>query len=553
MSKSRLIPALLMSMAMVVAGCSSNNETPAGSESAGATTEAKADESKAADTDEASSEFLNAYACEPQYLVPTNTNESCGSEILSALFTPLIEIDKDKKPAFGKDHPDTVAEDITHNDDNTVFTIKLKDGFTFHNGEKVDAESYVRAWNFGADPKNAQNNASFFDKIKGYKDVEEGKTTELAGLKAVDEKTLEVTLEEPFLAFPTMLGYTAFYPMPKAGVDDPKAFNEAPIGNGPFKLTGSWQHNQGIETESYKDYPGTKPAYAGIKFSIIEDYNTGYNELLAGNLDVLEDLPSEKQGSFEADLGDYYFEQPSSSFTFLAFPMYVDGFKEKKLRQALSMAIDREAINKAVFNGSRTPADDYVSPTVDGYREGACKYCTFNPEEAKKLFEEAGGYDGTLEVWFNSGAGHEEWIEAVSNSWKQNLGIKDVKFQSMIFAEYLNKLEEKNVKGIYRLGWVADYPVMENYLAPILGTNGSSNYTTYSNSEVDSLLKKGNAAPNLEESVKLYQQADDIVLEDMPLIPIVFAKKFSGTSDRIEGYSVNFYDHVNYLDIKFKK
>ena len=548
MSKTQVIPALLLSLAMLAAGCSSN-PAPSGSE-AGAS-EGASTETAAAGAGEASSDtIINAYSCEPQHLVPTNSNEECGSDILANVFTPLIHINDDKKAVYGKDDPDTVAEDVKANEDNTVWTITLKDGWTFHNGEKVDAESYVRAWNYGANPKNAQANAPFFDKIKGYAEVEAGSATELEGVKAIDEKTLEVTLTEPFAPFVTQLGYTAYYPLPKVAIDDMKAFNEAPIGNGPFKFDGEWKHNQAIHLATNADYPGNKASYGGIHFQIIEDLNTAYNELRAGNLDVVKNLPPEQQATFESDLGENYIEQESSNFTFLAFPTYVDTFKEKKLRQALSMAIDREAINKAVWNGTRTPADDFVSPTIDGYREGICKYCTYNPEEAKKLFEEAGGFDGTLEIWFNSGAGHEEWIEAVSNGWQQTLGIKDVKFQPMVFAEYVTKLEEKSIDGVYRLGWKADYPSMENYLAPIFGSKGSSNYTGYANPEVDELIKKGNAAPSIEESVKLYQQADDILLDEMHLVPIVFSKKYSGKSDRIQNFKLDFFEHVNYNEFK---
>ncbi|WP_336249909.1 ABC transporter substrate-binding protein [Stomatohabitans albus] len=550
MSKFRLSSALLLSLAMLAAGCSSN---PSGGSSEGASDAGSSSNSSSEVATGETGGTLNVYACEPQVLVPSNTNESCGSEILSALFTPLVRIDEDKKPVFGDNQPDTVAKDIKLSDDKLVYTITLKDGFTFHNGEKLDAEAYVRAWNYGANPDNAQNNSAFYDKIAGYQEVQDKAATELSGLKAVDDKTLEVTLSAPFSPFISSLAYTAFYPMPKAGADDVKAYNEAPIGNGPFKMDGEWKHNQSITAVVNADYPGTKPSFSTLNFQIYSDIGTAYNELRAGNLDVVEDLPPEQQASFESDLGENLVVTPSSTFGFLGVPVNVEGLKDKRIRQALSLAIDRDALNKAVWNDTRTPADDYVAQPIDGYREGACTYCTYDPERAKQLFEEAGGYDGTLEVWFNSGAGHEEWIEAIANSWKQNLGISEVKFQSMIFAEFLNKLEEKNVSGPYRLGWSADYPSMDNYLAPILGTDGSSNYTGYSNPEFDNLIKQGNEAATREEAVKFYQQADDLVLEDMPLIPIVYSKKFSGISDNVDDFKVDFYDHVEYVNIKPKQ
>lgn len=264
----------------------------------------------------------------------------------------------------------------------------------------------------------------------------------------------------------------------------------------------------------------------------------------------MEDLPPEQIGSYESDLGDKLYQGPTSNYGFLGFPVNNDAYKDPKIRHALSMAIDRKAIMKAVFNDTRKPADDFVSPLVDGYREGTCKACTYDPTEAKKLYDEAGGIDGTVEVWFNSGSGHEAWVEAVANNWKQNLGVKEVKFQSMVFAEYLNKLEEKKTSGPYRLAWTADYPSMENYLTGLYSTDGSSNYSGYANPKFDDLIKQGNAAKTTEEAVKLYQQADDLLAEDMPVIPILYSTKFSGTSPRVSNYSLDFHDHVDVLKLK---
>ncbi|WP_336249807.1 ABC transporter substrate-binding protein [Stomatohabitans albus] len=531
-------PALLISLALLAAGCSGGSTTTS-SESA-----------MAGGGSGGSGKTIAMHACEPQHLVPSNTADSCGSEILSQLFTPLVRIGSDLKPSFGADNPDTVAETITANDDNSVWTIKLKDGWTFHNGEKVDADAYLRAWNYAVDPKNAQKATNFFEHIKGYQSVVDGTSTELEGLKAVDPMTLEITLESPFAPFITMLSYNAFFPLPKAAMDDINGYNEAPIGNGPFKMDGTWQHNQQINVVRYEDYPGTQADMDAIEHRIYEDYGTAYNDLRAGNIDILEDLPVEQVASYEADLGDRVYENPTSNFGFLSLPVNDDKFKDPKIRKALSMAIDREAIIKAVFNDTRTPADDFVSPLVDGYRKGGCTSCDYNPEEAKKLYDEAGGIQGPIEVWFNSGAGHEEWIEAVANNWKQNLGVEDVKFQSMIFADYLSKLEEHTVTGPYRMAWLADYPSMENYLSSLLGKDGASNYGSYDNPRVDDLIKQGNQAKTLEESVKLYQQADDIINEDMPMIPILYSTKFSGTGERISNFSLDFGDHVEILKLK---
>jgi oligopeptide transport system substrate-binding protein len=181
---------------------------------------------------------------EPQHLIPTNTNESSGNQVLTALFTPLIKYDAQNKPY------EVAAESVTSTD-NVVWTIKLKDGFTFHNGEKVTADSYINAWNYGAYAPNGQGNSYFFEKVAGYDDLQstdpdgegpqkapEPKAKTMTGLKKVDDSTFTVTLAKPYSEFKTILGYTAFYPLPQAAFSSPgvikAGFEDAPIGNGPF-------------------------------------------------------------------------------------------------------------------------------------------------------------------------------------------------------------------------------------------------------------------------------------------------------------------------------
>jgi ABC-type transport system substrate-binding protein len=214
------------------------------------------------------------------------------------------------------------------------------------------------------------------------------------------------------------------------------------------------------------------------------------------------------------------------------------------------MAIDRQAIVDAIRIGD-APADAFVSPAVAGYREGACgDNCTYNPEEAKRLFDEAGGYEGPLTLWFNSGAGHEEWMEAVSNQLRENLGIQEIQFESLDFAQYLPKLQEEEVTGPYRLGWSMDYPSPQNYLENLLYTGSSSNYTGWSNEEFDSLIDQGNAAGSVEEGLEFYAQAEDIVAEEMPNIPMFFDRLAAAHSERVTNVEFDTQEDLNYFTVE---
>jgi ABC-type oligopeptide transport system substrate-binding subunit len=154
------------------------------------------------------------------------------------------------------------ADSVTLSSDGLVYTIKIKSGWTFHNGEPVDAKSYVDAWNYAADCTNGYILNTFFQRIEGYdalnpSDCKNVTTKEMSGLSVVDDTTFTVTLLAPFSQFPTTLGFDAYNPLPQAFYDDPDAYNEAPIGDGPYMMDGKWKHDDTINLQRYPDYAGT--------------------------------------------------------------------------------------------------------------------------------------------------------------------------------------------------------------------------------------------------------------------------------------------------------
>ncbi|MTE20827.1 ABC transporter substrate-binding protein [Streptomyces sp. TRM43335] len=490
---------------------------------------------------------------EPKRLIPATTTESSGNQVLSALFTPLVEFDENNKPVMA------AAESI-ESTDNKVWTIKLKDA-TFHDGTPVKAENYVKAWNWGAYGPNAADGNYFFGTIEGYEDLnpqdpdgEEGpkkapepKAKELSGLKAVDDKTIEVTLSDPFSGFPSLLGYTVFYPMPDSAFEDVEKYEEAPIGQGPFKMKGEWKHDQLVSVTAYEDYKlGDKPKIEAIDFKIYQDQNTAYNDLLAGNLDVLRTIPTEVMGTAKSDLGDRFKTSPASTFQFLAYPMYEEAYEDKRVRKAISMAIDRDEIIDVVFQGSQDSARSFVSPVVNGYREDTCgEACKFDPAAAKKLLQEAGGFKGDkIQLGYNADGGHKQWIDATCDQIRKNLGVECVGTPIPKFAELLTQVENEQFSGAFRMGWIMDYPSMENYLGPLYSTGGSSNYYGFSNKEFDKLVAEGRSAETEEEAIAKWQQAEDILAEEMPVIPLRFGKNVFGHSESVKNVDIDLYNNV---------
>lgn len=497
---------------------------------------------------------------EPQHLIPANTTESNGAEVLAALYSPLVDFDAENKPYL-------VAAESIESSDNKVWTIKLKDGYTFHNGEKVTSDSYIRAWNHAAYGPNGNGGAYFFERIEGYQDLQsvdpdgdgpkkapEPKAKELTGLKKVDDKTFTVTLSEPFSGWRSVMGYTVFYPLPEAAFSAPGVlkddFEQAPIGNGPFKMKGTWEHDSKIEVERYDAFPGDKPKVGGILYKIYQEQTAQYADLVGGNLDVVTQIPIENLASAPGDLGDRFKKSPNSVFQFVGFPTFLKQYSKVEVRKAISMAINRQEIADNIFRGSQAPATSFVSPAVAGYRENSCgEGCTYDPAKAKSMYEAADG-PKQIKITYNADGGHKPWVDATCNQLKTNLGVDCVGVGEPKFADLLTKVEKKQDVGMIRLGWIMDYPLMENYLGPLYSTNGSSNYYGYSNPEFDELLKKGSAAPTEEEAIKLWQQAEDLLARDMPVIPLRLGQNVFGHSERVKNVEVDKFQRVDILKIE---
>ncbi|KQQ94495.1 ABC transporter substrate-binding protein [Leifsonia sp. Leaf325] len=474
---------------------------------------------------------------EPQNpLIPTNTNEVGGGKILDEIFAGLVYYDAKGAPV------NDMAESI-ESDDATTYTIKVKADQKFTNGEPVTAESFVKAWNYGAALDNAQLSSYFFESIKGFSyDVN---VPELEGLKVVDDLTFTVELNQPESDFPLRLGYSAFYPLPEAAWEDIAAFGENPIGNGPYKLAeeGAWEHNEKISLVKNDDYTGgRKPANGGLDIIFYATQEAAYADLQGGNLDVLTAIPSGALGTYEDEFGDRSVNQAAAVFQSFTIPARLPHFSGEEgnlRRQAISMAINRDEITDVIFSGTRTPAHDFTSPVIDGYSEDleGSEVLDYNPDEAKKLWAEADAiapWDGTFKIAYNADGGHQGWVDAVSNSIKNVLGIDASGDPYPTFAEARTKITDRSIQTAFRTGWQADYPALYNFLGPLYGTGAGSNDGDYSNPEFDQLLSDGLAETDLEAANKNFQDAQVILFKDLPAIPLWYATVNGAWSETVE-------------------
>jgi ABC-type oligopeptide transport system substrate-binding subunit len=457
------------------------------------------------------------YNGEPNHLIPQNDYESAGTQVFQGLWTRLVDFD----PTTYKPVP-AQADSITQSSDGLTYDIKIKSGWTFHNGEPVTAQSYVDAWNYAAYGPNAYILNFFFDKIEGYDALNPSsgtpKTKELSGLKVVSDTEFTVKLTNPFSQFEYTLGFDAFDPLPKAFFQDPKGFDEQPIGDGPYMMDGKWQHDQTINLTRYPDYAGT-PGFADKIELRIYQGDAAWLDFQAGNLDITL-VGSDHLNEARKSYSDTLSEEPGATLLYLNLPLYQPQYQNKYVRQALSMAIDRQAVMNAILV-AETPADDFMPPPVTGYRQGACQYCQFNVDQAKSLLAKGGGFNGTLTLnFYADDTTLEQAMEAVAQQWHDNLGIT-TKLNAIPQNTYFSgsgPIYTQKMTGPWWDGWTEDYPSIQDFLEPIYGANGGYNTSGYLNKQFDSTLDTANQQ-SLEESIPTYQQADDMILDEMPAIP----------------------------------
>lgn len=483
------------------------------------------------DRDDIPSDYITFFGGEPQNpLLTTNTNEVQGGEVLRAMYTGLVGYSPDGEPY------NAVAEDIEPNDDSSSFHVTLKDGWTFTNGEPVTSASFIDAWNFGATSANAQLGADFFSAIEGYDDVagEDATATEMSGLTEINDHEFTVDLSAPDASFPTQLGYYAFSPLPQVAFDDIDAFGQHPIGNGPYMLDGddAWQHNVSIQLKANPDYVGDDKAQnPGIAFKHYADVATAYADLQSGDLDHMrENVGPRALPSYRADFPDSNDDAPYAAIQNFTIPENLPGFQtdeEGRLRRAaISMAIDRDLIIDKLFFGGRQVAEDFGAPTLEGGIADVPgkEVLTFQPDKARELWEKANEikpYSGeSFQIAYNADGGHQQWVEGVTNSIRQVLGIKASGKAYPTFQAQRDAIVNRTVGSAFRSGWNADYPSISSFLVSNYRTGGGSNDGDYSNPEFDKLLAQASSSPDSDAAQTYYDEAQAVLMEDLPQIPL---------------------------------
>ena len=534
----------ISAIALLAAGCGGGGGTSGGSATTGKT-----------------GGSITVRGCNPENpLIPANTNETCGGNVLDAVTAKLVHYNSQTAA------PENDIAQSIETTDNQNFTVKLVKGYKFQDGTEVKAKNFVDAWNYGALGTNAMLNSYFFEPIEGFADTQcadadckkKPKAQTMTGLKVVDDYTFTIKTTEKVSNLPVRLGYTAFSPLPDSFFKDPKAFGEHPIGAGPFKFD-SWTKNQQIKLSKFADYSGkNKGTLDAVTFKIYQDADAAYNDVVANQLDITDEVPSSAliDDKYKQELPDRNAQKVVGVGQTITFaPVKVDpNYANPKIRQAISMAINRDEIVKQIFNNTRKPATGWVSPVVDGYKPDACgEFCKYDPAKAKQLLQEAGGFKGgKMTLSYNADASHKDWTEATCNSIKNALGVECVATPVVDFATFRAQINARKMKGMFRTGWQMDYPSIENWLSPIYRTGAGSNDGDYSNPAFDKLLDEAAAATDAAAANAKYQQAEALLAQDMPAIPMWYSSDTFGWSDKVTNVKITAFGTYDFASVQMK-
>jgi oligopeptide transport system substrate-binding protein len=509
--------ALLAVPALLLAGCAGDD---------------KSDENQQGSTAGKSGGVFRIGIVEPTAIDPYNSQESEGILVTKQLFVGLVTVNDDTAELTPG-----VAEKWAKNGECTEWTFNLRSGTTFSNGDPVNAEAFIRGMTRAAKQKAASDVAYHMAGIAGYGEIHGGDAQTFSGLSSPDPNTLVVKLSAPDCEFDKKTLQPVYSPVPaSAGEADNKVFNDMPIGNGPFKLKGPWLHDQSITLVRNDSYFGEKANVDEVAITLLPSQGAleaEYKGVQSGQFDYARIPPAlipQAKAEFEPKGG--FLHELTNGINYMLVNVVNPPLNKVDARKAISLAIDRDAIIAGVYKGLQTKASSIVPPPFKNYYQaGVCDVCD-KPDipRAKDLAAKAGLTPGTkVNLAFNTGGGHEAWVQAVQQQLQDNLGLK-VELQPYPFKELLQKESEKNASGLFRAAWSADYPSAENFLFPLLSKNSlppGDNRGRYQNEKFDDLLAQARKTPDEVERAKLIKQAEKIAIgDDLALIPMWYRDQY---------------------------
>ena len=325
------------------------------------------------------------------------------------------------------------------------------------------------------------------------------------------------------------------------------------MSNGPYKFV-SWQHNHSIEMVKNPDYKGNRVAKNdGLNFKIYTSPDSAYADLRGGNLDFTSTIPDTALTSFQSDKSLKAYNEPGGNTLTFTIPEWLEHFGQNEegnlRRQAISMSIDRKTIAEKIFHGTATPAVDFLAAPISAYSKElkGNEVLKYNPSKAKELWAKANAispWSGEFGIAYNADGTAKNWVEAICNYIKNTLDIDAKSIPMSTSDEFLSNVDSGKMTSAYRSGWGPDYPSADNYLIQLYDSSSADgkggNSGNYKNPDFDAMMDKALSAPSTEEADKYYQQGEEILLQDLPAIPLWNQNATAASTSAVSGVEFDY-------------
>lgn len=493
---------------------------------------------------------------EPQTLDPHRAEGVPASNILRDLFEGLTSEQPNGTLVPG------AAERWVVSDDGLVYTFFLRKEARWSNGDSVTAADFVYGLRRSVDPATLSQYSSILHPIENAESIIAGELPpEHLGITAVDDSTLRIQLNAPTPYFLGLLTHSTTYPMHRESVETGGERFARPsklVGNGAYVLD-EWVVQSHIKLRRNEHYwDNEQTAIEEVYYYPIENADTELKRYRADELDIAQVVPYQQLDWVRENLGDQLIVAPYLGSYYFGFNMTRPPFQNSQpLRQALNMAIDREIITQRITGAGEIPAYGWVPP-IDGYTGQRPAWASWTQEqrnsEAQKLYRHAGySPDNPLriQVLYNTSENHKRLVVAIASMWKQLLGI-ETSLVNQEWKVFLETRRSMNTTQIFRGGWIGDYNDAYTF-SQLMHSKNEMNHSGYKNSEYDALLDAATKEIDLARRAQLLQQAEQILLHDLPIIPIYFYVSKQLIKPWVGGFETNIMNHHYTKDLYILK
>jgi oligopeptide transport system substrate-binding protein len=489
--------------------------------------------------------FNRGNSADPESLDPHKTSTVYEAHILRDLFEGLVMQDQKAELIPG------AAESWTVSDDGLVYTFKLRSDAVWSDGSPVTAEDFVYSFRRLEDPATGAEYASMLYVVKNGEEVNTGKVKpEELAVKAVDASTFEVTLKSPTPYFLEMLTHQSAYPVNKAAIDKLGADWIKPgnlVSNGAYTLAEFVPNDHIKLVKNAKFHDAANVKIDTVNYFPTEDRSTAIKRFEAGELDTNDDIPTEQMADLKAKFGDQLRIGPYLGTYYFAIKTDKEPWNNVQLRNAISMAIDRDFLAEKVWQNSMIPGYSMVPPGIAGYESAIATFADKpqidREDEAAKILKELGyGPDKPLkmEIRYNTSENHKNTAVAIQEQLKP-LGVEVTLLNTDTKTHY-GHLEQKGDFDVARAGWIADYKDPETFLGISRKASGN-NYSNYDSPKFEELMNEAAAAGGKpEERMKKLSEAERVLVDDVGNMPLLYYSYKNLVSPKIKGFDENVMD-----------